>query len=167
MPGTILGLKVSLLIGGWRWAGWRETLLTKILKWKACSQMIMEVWIVQCGSTEKSNRLSGRLHREGTFESYLERWVEKFTKRRDEESNNLYQSMSIRNAVFWEEIFNQENRYKMEKIWLWIFFKKRQKISITLGAYDRYLCPSNHVENAFPKLITKRFSKDKILQLFS
>lgn len=124
MPGTILGLKVSLLIGGWRWAGWQETLLTKILKWKACSQMIMEVWIVQCGSTEKSNRLSGRLHREGTFESYLERWVEKFTKRRDEESNNLYQSMSIRNAVFWEEIFNQENRHKMEKIWLWIFFKK-------------------------------------------
>lgn len=56
---------------------------------------------------------------------------------------------------------------KWRKFGCEFFLKKRQKISITLGAYDRYLCPSNHVENAFPKLITKRFSKDKILQLFS
>lgn len=100
VPGTMLGLKVAikmkeqtcpwvsyLLIGRWKWVGWQETLLTKILKWKACSQMIIEVWTIQCGSTEKSNWLSRRLHREGAFESYLERWVEKFTKRRDEESN--------------------------------------------------------------------------------
>lgn len=47
------------------------------------------------------------------------------------------------------------------------FFLKGDKISITLDAYDRYLCPSDYVENAFPKLITKRFSKDETLQLFS